>query len=149
MPAKPARAYTYPPAAPWPAEAGTPLPKLFREPSTRTGPWAALPVAVYGAHCKFLRDSQIKWIVVLGDSVARAFGVALMEHLAGDDVHFCDAANGPPEVKGDKKYLNDKKCVSIRPSVPPACHRRRRSAFVCAWVDLLLVMMRGGDVLVA
>ncbi len=102
--------YTYPPTAPWPAEAGTALPKLYREPTwTSRGPSASLPVAVHGAHCKFLRDSQIKWIVVLGDSVARAFGVALMEHLAGDDVHFCDAANGPPEVKGDKKYLNDKK----------------------------------------
>ena len=64
---------------------------------------------VYSAHCDFLVASQIKWIVVLGDSVARAFGVALMEHLAGDNYHFCDAKNGPPQVLGHKKYLNDKK----------------------------------------
>jgi len=103
--------YAYPPPAPFPKEAGSALPKLYREPRS-SAPWAALPKNVYDAHCDFLDKSGIEWIVVLGDSVARAFGVALMEHLAGDDVHFCDAANGPPQVLGDKKYLNDKKYVA-------------------------------------
>eukprot|EP00750_Incisomonas_marina_P019718 INCI3610.1.p2 GENE.INCI3610.1~~INCI3610.1.p2 ORF type:complete len:339 (+),score=60.56 INCI3610.1:165-1181(+) len=113
------REYTYPPTAPFPSDvAGEPLPKLYMEPKSEA-PFAALPKNVYDAHCKFLVDSQIKWIVVLGDSVARAFGVAMMEHLAGDDVHFCDAANGPPQVLGDKKYLNDKKYKEFRRQTCP------------------------------
>ena len=81
---------------------------MYREPRSEA-PWKSLPKEIYNQHCDFLEASNIEWIVLLGDSVARAFGVALMEHLAGDDNHFCDAANGPPEVLGDKKYLNDKK----------------------------------------
>ena len=100
--------YTYARPAPFPPAAGTPLPKMYSMPKS-DAPWAEMPKEIYDDHCKFLIDSKIEWIVLLGDSVARAFGVAMMEHLAGDDVHFCDAKNGPPQVLGAKKYLNEKK----------------------------------------
>ena len=83
--------------AEWPEAAGTPLPKFYVEPHMEA-PYTSLPKNISNLHCQYLRDSNIRWIVFLGDSVARAAGVAMMEHLQGDDVHFCDAANGPPEV---------------------------------------------------
>lgn len=72
-------------AAPFPPAAGEVLPKLYMEPRS-VAPFAAMPKNIYNDHCEFLAASKIEWIVILGDSVARAFGVALMEHLAGDDV---------------------------------------------------------------
>lgn len=84
--------------APWPPQAGQPLPKYFSEPKT-DHPYASLARNVSQHHCEFLVASDIKWIVFLGDSVARATGVAMMEHLAGDDTHFCDPVDAPKEVQ--------------------------------------------------
>lgn len=81
----------------WPEKAGRLLPKWYSEPITAT-PFADLPKNVSHLHCDFLVASQIRWIVFLGDSVARAAGLAAMEHLAGDDVHFCDPVDAPEQV---------------------------------------------------
>jgi hypothetical protein len=87
---QPKQHYTYAPVGPFPPAAGQPLPKLYREP-LMDAPFASLPKGVSELHCDFLVASGIKWVMVLGDSVARSFGVAMMEHLAGDDVRgWCD-----------------------------------------------------------
>ena len=98
-----AQAYDWPkysPVAEWPSQAGTPLPRLYMEPRM-TAPYKALPKDVSKLHCDYLIGSNIHWIVFLGDSVARAAGVAMMEHLAGDDNHFCDPKDAPEAVRID------------------------------------------------
>eukprot|EP00663_Eupelagonemidae_sp_cell21sb_P005253 gene5252-biopygen798 len=54
-------------------------------------------------HCGTLASHGVRRVAVIGDSVARFIGIATMEHLAGDNLSFCD----PPLSAFNASRFND------------------------------------------